>query len=159
MNTSRAAGADQGAPGTPPAADRADLSGLESSAGMGSPLSDSNRRPLPYHRTSRVHPGPAEPEESDLTGPERTPQDPTTTSRRPQDAPRSVAGRFELGELVAYGVVGRGPYCDDVQCGGIHYHCSSCGAVTSMCGHVDPTDCERAKATGRDHPEFVEAIR
>jgi activating signal cointegrator 1 len=90
MNTSRAAGADQGAPGTPPAADRADLSGLESSGGMGSPLSDLNRRPLPYHRTSRVHSGPAEPEESDLTGPERTRQDPTTTSRRPQDAPRSI---------------------------------------------------------------------
>lgn len=69
----------------------------------------------------------------------------------------AVGGRFELlGPAVAIWVIGREERCKDIRCGGSHYHCTGCGAVTSMTGHPDPRQCELARHEGRGDPDWVE---
>ncbi|HWF25162.1 MAG TPA: hypothetical protein VG275_06935 [Solirubrobacteraceae bacterium] len=67
-----------------------------------------------------------------------------------------IGGRFEVRRLVAIGALGKlDERCISNQCGGSHYHCPSCGAVVSMCGH-DEAGCERERAAGRDLPAWVD---
>lgn len=63
-----------------------------------------------------------------------------------------IGGRFEVTSdgPIATWVVGR-----DARCGGSHYHCTRCGAVTSMVGHPSSLECERARERGEDDPDWV----
>lgn len=69
-----------------------------------------------------------------------------------------VAGRWQLGELLAVEVYGRLAACRDVHCGGIHHHCPGCGAVTTRTGHGQD-GCERARRDGRADEAWVVAYR
>jgi hypothetical protein len=67
-----------------------------------------------------------------------------------------IGGRFRpIGGPVATNVFGRDPRCKDVRCGGSHYHCTHCGAVTGMTGHSDPRACAVARENGLDDPDWV----
>lgn len=72
-----------------------------------------------------------------------------------------IGGRWEIVSdgPVAIQIYGRGPACRSAQCGGGHYHCPRCGAVTSMFGHAGGERCEHARAAGLHDDAFVEAYR
>lgn len=67
-----------------------------------------------------------------------------------------IGDRFEVvsNGPVAVWVIGRDKKCKSVECGGSHYHCTRCGAVTSMCGHPSEEQCREAREAGRDDPEW-----
>lgn len=46
--------------------------------------------------------------------------------------------------------------CCDEDYGGSHYHCTRCGAVTSMMGHYSKDECEDSISLGHDRPEWLE---
>lgn len=68
---------------------------------------------------------------------------------------RIIGDRFQVVSdgPVAVWIIGRDEKCKSVECGGSHYHCTRCGAVTSMCGH-DAEGCAWAREHGRDDPEW-----
>jgi hypothetical protein len=78
---------------------------------------------------------------------------------KPGDKITADSGRtFVLGEKVTTWILGRDPKCKSAMCGGSHYHCVGCGAVTSMYGHQTDEDCERAIAAGRGDPDWIEVV-
>jgi hypothetical protein len=76
---------------------------------------------------------------------------------KPGDEITADSGQtFVLGEKLTTWIIGRDSKCKSVMCGGSHYHCVGCGAVTSMYGHKTDEDCKRAIAAGRGDPDWIE---
>ena len=70
--------------------------------------------------------------------------------------PGDRIGRFEIVEgPVTTWVIGRDEKCKSALCGGSHYHCTRCGAVTSMYGHSTAEQCQGAHDRGLADPDWV----
>lgn len=76
---------------TEPARPRNDETPAGAGVSRGSPLTDSNRRPLPYHGSGAVTTGPEQPQQRDHDAPNPSEIGPSRQSKRPLNAPSPTA--------------------------------------------------------------------